>query len=127
MDHAREAGEIGGPALAEGLLGAPDARAVDEDVEGAEAGGGGVQRARHLVGVRDVGGDEVGVVAELLGHVRARRARQVEERHAAARGEEPLRGGAAESGGAARDHCSAGRDLHVGRPPGGDVRAGGVV
>ena len=112
LDRARELAEIGRPALAEGLLGGADPRAVHEGVDGAEALDRGLEPGRHLFGLRDVARREERVLAHGLGHLSPGRGRQVQQRDAAPASEEPLGRGAPQSRGAAGDDRGRARNLH---------------
>src|SRR6266850_139546 len=127
LDRAREGGEIRGAALAVGFLRRPDARAVDEHVDGTEFRRGLCERARHLVRARDIARREERVGTQGLGHVRPRRPRQVEESDVSAASKESLGRGAAQSRGPARDHRHASHDLHRWNPPRQGVRLRGSI
>src|SRR5438094_612032 len=85
-------------------------------VEPPEAAHRGVEGGVHFLGARHVGRREEGGGAERLRDVGAGGRRAVQERHAAARLDEALGGGAPEPGGAAGHHCVHGAKFHGSLP-----------
>ncbi|MND80576.1 hypothetical protein D3C80_723490 [compost metagenome] len=123
VDHPAEAVQAMGAILAQDLFGADDTGAVDQAMETAERGNGGIDRGLGGALLTDIGNRKVRLATQRLGLGSDRLGIEVDQHHLGSSLDEHLCGSGAQPGSCAADDEVLVGNLHDGRSSGAGSRS----